>query len=59
MTEDEEIIAFHYCLGIAITQWSSVEGTLGDIVKSCYEDESFNSEALAVGFFLWKGFVPS
>src|SRR5690349_3923633 len=56
MTQDEEIILFHYCLGVAITQWSSVENTLRSIVVACFKDEELNHEALSVGFLSLEGF---
>ena len=56
MTEDEEIVVFHYCLGVAITQWSSVENMLRNIVIACFKDEELNREALSVGFFSLEGF---
>ncbi|MEO8164108.1 MAG: hypothetical protein ABI619_01805 [Betaproteobacteria bacterium] len=56
ITQDEEIVAFHYCLGVAITQWSNVESMLRNIVVACFKDEELNREALSVGFLSLEGF---
>lgn len=56
MTRDEEIIAFHYCLGVAITQWSNVEMALSTVVVACFRPADLNREALGVGFFSLEGF---
>lgn len=56
MTQEEEIIAFHYCLGVAITQWSNVENMLRNILVTCFKDEELNREALSVGFLSLEGF---
>lgn len=56
MTVDEEIVVFHYCLGVAITQWSSVEKALCNIVVTCFKNEHVNRESIAIGFFSLEGF---
>jgi len=56
MTRDEEIVAFHYRLGVAITEWSNVEKGLSTIVVACFRHADLNREALGVGFFSLEGF---
>lgn len=50
MTEDEEVYAFYYELGVALTQWSSVEFALERIVMQCAAPNHEAGVLLAIGF---------
>jgi len=56
LTKDEEIVLFHYRLGVAITQWSYVEASIGDIVINLFSSHDLNRESIAVGLFTMEGF---
>ena len=56
MTREQEIVVFHYTLGVAITQWSNIETLLANIVFCFYGNDSMQRKALAVGFFSIEGF---
>jgi hypothetical protein len=56
LTRDEEIVLFHYRLGVAITQWSYVEASIGDIVINLFSSHDLNRESIAVGFYTMEGF---
>jgi hypothetical protein len=45
MSRDEEIVVFHYQLGVAISQWSSVENMIRYIVICMFKHEDLNQEA--------------
>lgn len=55
-TKEEEIVVFHYRLGVAITQWADVEHQLRDIMNVCFEAKLLNRESLAIGLFSLEGF---
>lgn len=56
VTESQERIIFHYALGIAISQWSHVEATIGDIVINLFKNADLSAEAIAVGYYSAEGF---
>lgn len=56
LTKDEEIVIFHYRLGVAITQWSYVEAAMCDIVINLFSSHELNRESIAVGLFTMEGF---
>jgi hypothetical protein len=56
MTRDEEIVVFHYQLGVAITEWSHIEGLLRDVLVYGFKDEYTNRESLSIGVFKLEGF---
>lgn len=56
LTMDEEIVLFHYRLGVAITQWSYVEAAICDIVINLFSSHNLNRESLAVGLYTMEGF---
>jgi len=56
LTRDEEIVLFHYRLGVAITQWSYVEASIGDIVINLFSSHDLNRESIAVGLYTMEGF---
>lgn len=56
MTPDEEIIVFHYQLGVAITEWSHIESLLREVLVCGFRDQDLNREALSVGLFRLEGF---
>lgn len=56
MTRDEEIVTFHYILGVAIANWTKVENNIAKIMAACFKSEELNREALGVGFFSLEGF---
>lgn len=56
MTRDEEIVLFHYQLGVAITEWANVENLLRRLIVTGFKNIDLNWEALSVGFFSLEGF---
>ena len=56
ITRDEEIVLFHYTLGVAMLNWASVENVIRTILVTGFKNEMFNREALSVGFFALEGF---
>jgi hypothetical protein len=56
MNPDQEILLFHYQLGAAITQWTTVEEMLRRILIATFKNEEVNWEALSVGLFSLNGF---
>lgn len=56
LSREEEIVLFHYRLGVAITQWSYVESGLGDIVVNLFTSHYLNQQSVGVGFFSLEGF---
>lgn len=56
LTKEEEIVIFHYRLGVAIAQWSYVESSIGDIVINLFSSHALNRESIAVGLYTMEGF---
>lgn len=56
ITPEQEIVIFHFRLGVAITQWANVEDQLRNVLYSVYEDRWKNREALGIGLFSLEGF---
>ena len=56
MTKDQEIVIFHYRLGVAISQWSYVEASIGDIVISLFPTEDLSAPAVAIALHSAEGF---
>ena len=54
MTPNEELVAFYYELGMAITHWANVEIELCITVQSCFTENYHPS--LGVGFFAIENF---
>jgi hypothetical protein len=54
MTRNEELVAFYYELGMAISHWANVEIELCLTVQACFHEE--NRPALGVGFFAIENF---
>lgn len=56
VTSEQEIVIFHFRLGVAITQWANIEHQLRNVLYSVYEDRWKNREALGIGLFSLEGF---
>jgi len=56
MTKEEEIVVFHYVLGVAIANFSAVENTILRLMSGSFPNERLNREAIAIGFFSLEGF---
>jgi hypothetical protein len=55
-SRDQEIVVFHYVLGVALANWSRVENGVRRIMVSGFAAQDLNHEALSVGFFSLEGF---
>jgi hypothetical protein len=55
MTYEEEHVAFHYELGLAIAQWAAIESTLAHLAAFCVTDIR-NHHVLYVSFFSIENF---
>lgn len=56
MTQELESIAFHYYLGLAVSQWATIENELRYILLTQFTDELLNHEALSIGVFSLESF---
>ena len=56
VTLEQELVIFHYRLGLALAQWSHVEASIVDVVANLFTIDDFSSQAITAGLNSCEGF---
>lgn len=56
LTPDQEIVIFHYRLGVALTQWVYVEAALMDVAVNLMSSDGVNRQAVSTAILKAEGF---